>query len=205
MNAATERGKAFIRETRTKMEQLVLDFADGKLNREQFHVLYDRYQTQINGVQALLAEEDASHWSDILDGEHTIDIRSRLMAKAVGMLIYVNETSILLDQLGQVMIDPLVVSDLFERLAKNAVNSTDEYPQIVIEIGGMGWALAMQGDLTTIIVVFSKEPTAQQKSAITRLLHDFERANALILQRPNITPDQLAMPFQVIIRRAGRF
>lgn len=205
MNAAVERGKAFIAETRAKMEQLVLDFADGKLNREQFHVLYDRYQTQINGVQALLTENDPSHWSEILDGEHTIDIRSRLIAKAVGMLIYINETSILLDQLGQVLIDPLVVSDLFERLAQNPMGSPDEYPHIVIEVAGMGWALAMQGDLTTIIVVFSKEPTAHQKSAIIRLLHDFERANALILQHPTVTPEQLAMPFQVIIRRAGRF
>jgi hypothetical protein len=201
---ALERGKIFIAETRRKVEQLADDFAEGKLNREQFQKLYERYQLQISGVRSLLAEADPSRWVEAIDGERTIDIRSRLMAKAVGMLIYNNETGTLLDRLGLFLADPVFVSNMMEKLANQDSNMPANPPQLVVQEAGGEWVLLMKGELTTIAMTFSREPTAEQKASVFKLLKDFERANVLILQRPNIAPDQLAMPFRVIIQQAGR-
>lgn len=202
---SVEGGKAFLVTTRKKVEQLLEDFADGKLNREQFHILYERYQTQMNGVKALLSEEDPSKWIEAIDGEQTIDIRSRLMAKAKGMLIYRNSTGSLLDKLGEFLIDPLIISSQLDKLAQlTGKTPANEIPQLVVEEAGLGWLYLAQGKLTTIVMTFSREPTADQKATIKHLLEDFEQANAVALKQPIVSPDELGMPFRVIIQRAGR-
>src|SRR5688500_18935830 len=89
---SVQQGKMFIAQTRNKMKQLVDDFAEGKLNREQFQVLYERYQSQINGVKLILAENDPTSWAEALDGDETITLRKRLLAKATSMAIYINKT-----------------------------------------------------------------------------------------------------------------
>lgn len=198
-----ERGKTFIAEARAKMDKLAEDFADGKINREQFQALYERYQTQINGVKALLAEADPTKWLESADSESTIDIRSRLMGKGVGMLIYTNKSGMLLDKLGDTLIDPLLISELMEKLSKQAY-SPENPPQLVTLEPGANWIYITMGQLATVVMLFSREPTAEQKATVIKMLKDFERANVFMLQKPNITPDQLAMPFRTIIQRTGR-
>ena len=134
-----QQGQAFIKQVRTKMDRLVEEFATGKVNREQFQVLYDRYQTQINGVKALIDDADPSKWTGLLQGgENTIDIRSRLMAKAKGMLIYHNENGTLIDKLGMVLIDPLLISQLMEKLSQQ-VEKNKAHTTIVVEDPVEGW------------------------------------------------------------------
>lgn len=197
-----ETGKAFIAENRRKMEQLLEEFAEGKLNRDQFHTLYERYQVQINSIKALLVEEDPSKWVEAIDGVATIDIRSRLLGKAIGILIYTNRTGTLLDKLGTVQIDPLMVSELLEKIARQPRNDAIS-PELVAQRPNADWLYVVKGDLTTIIMLFSREPTIDQKLTVLRLHKDFERANVFMLQRPRITPDELAMPFRVIVQRSG--
>lgn len=212
---AIQNGRMFIRQTRAKMEKLVEEFADGKLNREQFHTLYERYQSQINGVQTLLFESDPTRWAEILDGEETIDIRSRLMAKATGMLIYTRHTGTLLEELGHFDVDPLQVSLLLKQLwqldkkednltFRSTSEGVPDFPQIVAEIPEGGWLFLVRGNLTIIVMSFSREPIAHQRDTILHLLNDFERANAVILKQTNITSNELVMPFKVAIRRAKK-
>ncbi len=212
---AVKNGRAFIKQTRAKMETLVQEFADGKLNREQFHTLYERYQSQISGVQTLLFESDPTRWAEILDGEETIDIRSRLMAKATGMLIYTRHNGTLLEELGQFDVDPLQVSLLLKQLwqvdkkednlsFRTTTEGVPDFPQIVAEMAEGGWLFLARGNLTIIVMSFSKEPISHQRETILQLLNDFERANVAILKRSNITANELVMPFKVAIRRAKK-
>ena len=53
-------------------------------------------------------------------------------------------------------------------------------------------------------MMFSHEPVSFQRETIMNLMKDFEQANGVLLQNPTITSEQLVMPFQVIIQRAGR-
>jgi hypothetical protein len=78
------------------------------------------------------------------------------------------------------------------------------FPQLVAEVKKIGWVFVVEGELTTIVMIFSKEPTIDQKSTVMDLLKDFERANQGHLKQPNVTADKLAMPFRVIIRRASK-
>lgn len=200
--------RSFITETRSKMEQLVEDFAIGKVNREQFHVLYERYQSQINGVKLLLAEADPSHWTEILDGEKTHLIRKRLQAKAVGVVIYYNRTSACLETLGQISADRQQVKSLLEKLIEqikqHTYNQNQGYPIMVVEVGAKCWLFIARGEIATVLTEFNGEPTTDQEDTLIALLRDFERANAGILQQNAASPDHLAMPFQVFVQRARK-
>jgi hypothetical protein len=201
-------GKAFIKATRQKMDQLVGEFADGKLNRDQFQTLYDRYQSQINGVQAVLHETDPSSWTDMLDGEKTFNIRKRLMAKALGMAIYNDKTGVLLETLGDFSVDPLRISQLMLQLSdvKTEVSSDGEKerPQIVAELETKEWIFLAKGDYTTVVIVFSREPTTPQIETIVQILQDFEKANVSQFTMAHVTADQFAMPFRTLIKNAGK-
>jgi hypothetical protein len=211
MSNEIQRAKAFITETRKKMEALVEDFVEGKLNREQFNTLYDRYQTQINGVKSIIVASEPESWTEVLDDEETFHIRQRLMAKAIGMMIFLNKPQKSIDTLGKVSLNQTQIEPLFKQLAekKKSVNPTAtmqmfRFPQLVAEVKKIGWVFVVEGELTTIVMIFSKEPTIDQKSTVMDLLKDFERANQSHLKQPNVTADNLAMPFRVIIRRASK-
>jgi hypothetical protein len=214
---AVQQGKMFIAQTRTKMKQLVDDFANGKLNREQFHTLYDRYQSQINGVKLILAENDPTMWIEALDDDETVTLRKRLLAKATGLVIYTNSSGALLDKLGKFNVSGVEVADLLEKfkkridaeISKDDVADGDQvtqhrYHQYVVELQPHGWLLLVQGRLTKIITSFSREPTQDQRDTMIRLLRDFESANAVHLQKPDVTAKELAMPFRVIVQREVR-
>lgn len=211
---AIKRGQIFIDQTRTKMKQLVDDFANGKLNREQFHTLYDRYQSQINGVKLLLAENDPTMWMDALDGDQTLNIRKQLMAKAKGMLIYLNRQGTLLDRLGRSAIDGREIARAMkmfkEKIATETIPLEEDQPQtatrhryhqMVVESASGGWLFVMKGQYTTIITFFSREPTQDQRDTMLRLIRDFETANSSHLRKPSVRVEDLAMPFQVFVKR----
>ena len=210
---SVKQGRMFISQTRTKMEQLVEDFADGKLNREQFQKLYDRYQTQINGVKLILMENDPTMWSSALDTQETLALRKKLLAKAVGLVIYLNETGTLLDTLGKFEVDGVNVAKLMQKF-KDYVAEHDEptsshptearYRQLVVELPPYEWMFVAKGLMTTIITRFSREPTQDQRETMIRLLRDFEMANASHLKKDNVTVEDLAMPFQVFVKRQSR-
>ncbi len=206
-NAVTK-ARSFITETRSKMEQLVVDFADGKLNREQFHVIYERYQTQINGVKLLLAESDPGGWTEILDGEKTQMIRKRLQAKAVGMIIYHNRTSACIETLGEITAErgkvKALLEKLIEQIKQKTFNQNQDYPIMVVEVGTKCWVFIARGAIATIVTEFNGEPTTDQEDTLIALLRDFERANGEILKRNDTQADHLAMPFQVFVQRARK-
>jgi hypothetical protein len=214
---AIKQGNMFIEQTRTKMKQLVDDFASGKLNREQFHTLYDRYQSQINGVKLLIAENDPTMWINALDGDETLNIRKRLLAKALGMVIYLNKQGILLDKLGKFNVDGTEIArvmQMFREQNEKDGSPTEaempnlptqmRYPQMVVETQSYGWLFLTKGQFTTIITKFSREPTQDQRDTMIRLVRDFEIANATHLQKPDVTTDDIAMPFKVFVQRAAK-
>jgi hypothetical protein len=75
---------------------------------------------------------------------------------------------------------------------------------MVIEIQNFDWLFLAKGQFTTIITIFSREPTQDQRETMIRLLRDFEIANATHLQKPNVTIDDIAMPFKVFIQREAK-
>ena len=211
---AVQQGRMFISQTRNKMKQLVDDFAEGKLNREQFHSLYERYQSQINGVKLILAENDPTMWAQALDGDETLALRKRLLAKAMGMAIYVNKSGTLLDTLGKFKLEGSEIAKLMEKFSEkiaqekrrtqddlDSTPTIHRYSQLVLELQPHGWIFMSKGRLTTIITLFTREPTQDQRDTMIRLMRDFEIANLALLQNEDVTVNDLVMPFRVFVQR----
>jgi hypothetical protein len=188
-------GEAFIATVHAKMSKLVAEFSEGQINRTQFHHVYDRYQRQIMTVAQLITESNPDLWREaIAESEDTFHIRKRLTAKAIGMSVYDNQSGIPIETIGNFAVDPdLIVPMLSSYRAATAEIFRAGMRSTEMENGQ--WLCFVPGNYTTLIALFSLEPSENQLTTIERLHKDFELANRAALQGQHIDPDQLAYPF----------
>ncbi len=178
----------------SKMRQLVEDFASGQINRTQFHGLYDRYQRQM--TQIMRFNSVTSEGS-----EDTLHIKKRLTAKVLGFSIYNNQSGLPIETIGEFVVDtallvPMLSSyraatrEIFKAGMRSTVMENDQ------------WLCFVPGNLTTLIALFSVEPSSVQLGTVERMHRDFEDANQAALERGNIDPNALAYPFLTFVRQA---
>jgi len=177
-----------------KMRQLVEDFASGQINRTQFHGLYDRYQrqmTQIMRFNAVTAE----------GSEDTLHIKKRLTARVLGFSIYNNQSGMPIETIGEFVVDtallvPMLSSyraatrEIFKAGMRSTVMENDQ------------WLCFVPGNFTTLITLFSLEPSSVQLATVERMHRDFEDANQIALKNGNVDPNVLAYPFLTFVRQA---
>ena len=177
-----------------KMRQLVEDFASGQINRTQFHGLYDRYQRQM--TQIMRFNSVTSEGS-----EDTLHIKKRLTAKVLGFSIYNNQSGLPIETIGEFVVDtallvPMLSSyraatrEIFKAGMRSTVMENDQ------------WLCFVPGNLTTLIALFSVEPSSVQLGTVERMHRDFEDANQAALEKGNIDPNALAYPFLTFVRQA---
>jgi hypothetical protein len=58
----------------------------------------------------------------------------------------------------------------------------------------------MAREFTTVMVVFSNEPSKLQVRQMQRLQHDFEEANRRFLDKYTVNPSDLARPFAGFVK-----
>jgi hypothetical protein len=178
----------------SKMRQLVEDFASGRINRTQFHGLYDRYQRQM--TQIMRFNSVTSEGS-----EDTLHIKKRLTAKVLGFSIYNNQSGLPIETIGEFVVDtallvPMLSSyraatrEIFKAGMRSTVMENDQ------------WLCFVPGNLTTLIALFSVEPSSVQLGTVERMHRDFEDANQAALEKGNIDPNALAYPFLTFVRQA---
>ncbi len=198
-----QRGQSFINEVYQKMSKIAQEFADGEINRAQFHRLYDRYQQQIMTVAQMIAESDPSGWEEALESsntESTLHLRKRLAAKAVGISVYNNQTGMPIETFGEFTVG-----------AELIVPMLNSYRQATAEVFKAGvrstamengrWLCFMAGTYTTLIALFSLEPSGNQIISLDHMHRDFELANAELLENGYSSPDELAYPFYSFITK----
>jgi hypothetical protein len=175
-----------------KIQKLLAEFAEGKINREQFHVIYARYDSQLGAIQQGFAIAGNP-------GE-TIGIRHAHMGKAVGLAIYHHKSGTFVDTLGQFEVSPQqiapILNDFTQMMAENRYME-----RRVVQAGENAWLIFAPGKYTTVITLFYKEPSAQQGREIERLHHDFEVANDAALSMLHIDKSKLAYPFLVFVQQ----
>ncbi len=194
-------GREFIAQVHRKMSKLVQEFADGEINRTQFQHLYARYQRQIMSVAQWITEEHTENWPEaIRGGEDTIHIRKRLTAKAVGMSVYDNKSGLPLETLGEFSIEPELIVPMLSsyrsaaaEIFRAGVRST--------EMENGQWLCFVPGKYTTLIALFSLEPSDNQMETVRRMHKDFEDANRVALEAGNLDPAKLAYPFYAFVQR----
>lgn len=175
-----------------KIQKLLAEFADGKINREQFHMLYARYDGQLGAIEQGL---------DIVNSPgETIGIRQAHMGKAVGLAIYHHNSGTFVDTLGQFDVPPQQIAPVLNDYTQMMVEHR-YVERRVVQAGENAWLIFAPGKYTTVITLFYKEPSAQQGREIERLHHDFEVANEAALSMRRIDKTRLAYPFLVFVQQ----
>lgn len=197
---AIQRGKAHIAETHKKMTRLAQEFAQGDINRTQFQHLYDRYQRQIMTIAQLIAESEPALWVDAVNDEteSTLLIKQSLSAKIIGYSIYNNDNGMPIETEGDFSLEPeLIVPMLSSYRSATAeifqanVNST--------QLDNGRWLYFMGGQQTTLIILFSLEPAANQLPSIQQAHQDYEITNEALLATAHIS-GKVAVPFYRLIK-----
>lgn len=186
------------------MSKLVQEFASGVINRTQFHKLYDRYQRQIMAVAQLIAESDPAIWRDaISDNEDTMHIKKRLTAKAVGMCVYDNKSGMPIETLGEFAIDAELIVPMLSSYRSAAVEIFQAGMRST-EMENGQWLCFVPGSFTTLIALFSLEPSENQLKMIERMHRDFEAANKDALEGGHVDPKKLAYPFYSFVQQRAK-
>jgi hypothetical protein len=192
MAANSENTQQLKGQLQLKVQKLLTEFAEGKISREQFHVIYARYNDQMHALEQGLAVVSSP-------GE-TIGIRQAHMGKAVGLAIYHNKSGTFVDTLGQFDVPPQqiapILNDYTQMMAEQRFTE-----RRVVQVGDNAWLVFAPGKFTTVITLFYKEPSVQQGLEIERLHHDFEFANATALSTLQIDKTRLAYPFLVFVQQ----
>ncbi|MBN1681349.1 MAG: hypothetical protein JW966_13795 [Anaerolineae bacterium] len=201
---STRQGQEFIAQVHQKMSKLVQEFANGEINRTQFHRLYDRYQRQIMTVAQLIAESDPSTWRNaITETEDTMHLKKRLTAKAVGMSVYDNNSGMPIETLGEFAVDPELIVPMLSSY-RSAAAEIFRAGMRSTEMENGQWLCFVPGEFTTLIALFSLEPSDNQLEMVERMHQDFEKANRHALEGGHADASQLAYPFYSFVQQRAK-
>lgn len=199
------RGQAFINEVYQKMSRIAHEFAGGEINRTQFHQLYDRYQRQIMTVSQMITESDPTGWRDAIssgDVESTHHLRKRYTARALGISIYDNQTGMPIETIGEFTVDAELIVPMLSSYREAAAEIFQAGVRST-EMEDGTWLCFMTGTYTTLIVLFSVEPSGNQIAMLDHMHRDFEVANATFLKTGHTDPNNLALPFFAFVSRSN--
>ncbi|MBC7815153.1 MAG: hypothetical protein H7175_28605 [Burkholderiales bacterium] len=193
--------REFMGQVQEKMRTLVEEFALGNLSREQFHVIYDKYNTQLSIVEHALRGADPETVMGIAqDGPPTIKLREGYTAKALGMVIYSNRNGTVIETLGEFDVAADKISTVLNDLS-HMMQANKMVERQVKKISNRHWLAFMPARYTTVVTLFQNEPSQAQMRQLERLHHDFEEANRSFLQRTTVDATKLAYPFLVFVQK----
>jgi hypothetical protein len=191
---------AFKENVEAKVRVLIEEFADGRISREQFHVIYERYNAQLSIAHQALLTGNPEAVSIAQGGPPTVAIRDAYMGKATGLLIYHNKSGIILETLGDFQVPVSKIS-----AALNDITSQMESNRLidrrVEKVADKQWVMFAAGEFTTVVTQFLHQPSDIQSREIERLHHDFEEANRPLLCKEQVNSHRLAYPFLVFIKQ----
>ena len=201
MNKKREKAEAFIEKVESKIQDLIAEFSEGKISREQFNLLYDRYNGQLSIANEALAENDIRALNEIENSVPTIFVKNATAGKATGMAIYHHRSGRIIEALGNFNAPVAQLTPILnDIMGKVEANEFVEPRSLNIERGH--WVLFESRRYTTIITLFRNEPSALQIREMQRLHHDFEVANQRFLMTDTVDTKSLGYPFLAIVQKS---
>lgn len=189
--------RAFQEDIQRKIRNLLSEFGEGKLSNEQFNILYERYNNQLEmALQVLDGKSPKSTGSDM----STIAIKHATTGKAIGLSIYHHKSGMMIETLGNFDLSSDVIAPTLNNFSKKLEDRTFIDP-ITRKIPSGLWVVFMARHYTTAIVLFKNEPAPAQIRELERLLHDFEEANHNFLDKMSVDTEKLAKPFIGFVRK----
>ena len=191
--------EAYKVETQKKIECLLEEFAQGLINREQFHAVYAHHNAKLKLAEEAM-QQDKPGMVEMPQGQKTIAIRQAHMGKAIGLMIYHNKSGMYVDTLGVFDVPPGRIAPIVNDFS-TLMQGTRLIDRRVERITDKQWLLFAAGTYTTVITLFQHEPSSEQSREMERLHHDFEVANQRALTENRVDASRLAYPFLVFIQQ----
>jgi hypothetical protein len=194
------KAEAFKTEVQQKIQGLIAEFAEGKISREQFNVLYERYNGQLQIAEHALLSGNPDAVKIAQAGPSTVMVKDALMGKAIGLAIYHNKSGTMVDTLGNFDVPVTLISSVLNDFSM-MMQDNKLIDRRVQKVSSKQWLLFAAGKFTTIVTLFQNEPSQQQSREMERLQHDFEEANRAFLQKEQVDKDKLAYPFLSFVQQ----
>lgn len=172
-----------------KISELISDFQDNKLSREQFNIIYSRYNRQLNLVLSVMS--DGSGTAKV-DSMSTNSMNEASRSRADGYAIYNQSSNILLETLGEYTLTSEQIVPLLEDFSNSIspkIISLDEQ-----------WLIILSGKVTTVVLQYADAPDERYFPSLKRLMADFENANSHLLTHVDNGDYELAQPFICAIK-----
>lgn len=197
---ATAKAQAFRIQVIEKIQGLLNEFAEGKLNQEQFNVLYERYSGQLEVAQQVLQSGNMAAIKQAKGEKSTIAIKQEYMGKAVGVSIYQNRTGVAIETLGNFDVSAFVISPVLSEFSR-MMEKAEAIPPRTEKLKDKRWLLFTGRRYTTVVTLFHNAPSPMQTREIERLHQDFETANSSLLQKGLLDTKRMAYPFVVFVQK----
>jgi hypothetical protein len=178
-----------------KIQALLDEFAEGKLNRDQFHALYERYNNRLQIVEHALLSGNPDAVEIAETGPSTLRVREETEGKALGMMIYHNIMGTVIETLGNFDAPLQVVMPALLGFVRSP------QPNRVLRLPESQWLLLVGGKFTTILTLFKNEPSRLQVRELERLHRDFEEANHYAFERGAVDAQTLGYPFVAFVQK----
>jgi len=183
---------------RNKLTALVEDFAQGRMNRTQFKVLYDHYQKERDTVEKLIASQPSSDaWRMAMTEGQSVIIRRRLASRVLGYAVYANQDPVPLRVYGECAdLNETQLSLLLDYLEREP----NQEPFFIIndfdlDVEEATSLCIVPGEFSALFVLFTAEPARIQIRLLRDLHQHFEQANSKILARIYYKISDLVFPY----------
>jgi len=190
--------EAFKATVEAKIQGLITEFADGKISREQFQMIYARYSEQLSIANAALMT--GNELSQSGDNTSTIAVRTAYQGKATGLMIYYNRNGKVLETLGELTVPISVIGPLLNDFSF-LMDGNKRAERLVRKIGEKEWLLLAMGRYTTIVTQFKHEPAQIQIRELERLHTHFEEANRTLFESEKADANNMAYPFLEFVEK----
>jgi hypothetical protein len=172
-------------ELQAKMSALIADLSAGKISHEQFELIYSRYQNRLLRTEEFLAEALSE-----TDSLNTGDLLRGMRAQPLGLSFYHHGSGTTVERVGQFDLPLEVMTPVLNDFSL-AVEWQVFTEPVMKRLGGTMRVVFMARRYTTLMMVFSNEPSRQQIREMERMHHDFEETNKRSLVRLTVSPYQM--------------
>lgn len=193
----SNKGIHAVQETiQAKIRNLLSEFGEGKVSNEQFNILYERFNNQLEMALEVIDGTTPTPNNDV----STIAVRRATTGKARGLAIYHHRSGTFIETLGNFDLQPELISPTFNEFSEKLAEQKAIDP-ITRKLENGLWVVFMAKQFTTAIVIFKNEPSPSQTRELERLLDDFEEVNHKNLNQMDVDQSKLAEPFIGFVRK----
>lgn len=192
--------ESFKAEIQKKIHFLITEFAEGKISREQFNMIYMRYSSRLEIADHAMFSGNPDAIQIVQGGPPTIAVKEAFMGKAIGLGIYHNKSGTMVDTLGSFEVPVALISPVLNDFSA-MMEANKLIDRRIRKLGLEEWVLFAAGKYTTIVTLFHNEPSQVQIRELERLHHDFEEANQSFLKKESVDKNKLAYPFLSFVQQ----